>query len=369
MLKGIKALVADDDEMSLDMLTTMLCSQGVLCTAVANGREALDALASHTDTDIVLLDIQMPVMNGFEVLSHCKGTKYLSDIPVIVLASDHQEKLKSLKLGADDFLAKPYSLEELELRITKLVRSRRLAQSARLAKKEFLSIASHELRTPMHQILGVAELLESKNLNNEQREFCELLKHSIVNLTGIIRDILEYAQIDHGGASIPVEPFSLRNGIQGALDSQRNAAGQRGIRLNLDIGPDVSDALNGPSSYVHKVFSILVENAVKFSSEGEVRIVIQEERLSEYGSRFSCSVSDRGIGIPAEFHEKIFEPFVQVEPSSTREYGGIGLGLAIAKRMVELMGGTIGITSEKGRGSSFSFTFCCDLQNPEEMIH
>ena len=273
MLKGIQVVVADDDEMSLAMLSTVLGGLSVQCTAVTNGKEALAALEANPDTDVVLLDLHMPVMDGFEVLSHCKSNPILSDIPFIVLTANRDEKLKSLKLGAADFLAKPYDMEELELRILKLVQWRRLTQSAKQAKNEFLAIASHELRTPMNQIIGLTELLDGENLGDEQREFIGLLKYAAGSMTGIIRDILNYAQLDQGAASALVEPFSLRSTINNALNSLQESVDKSAIRLNLTIAADVSDALVGIPFYVYKVFSILLENAIKFSTGGDIGMV------------------------------------------------------------------------------------------------
>ncbi|MDR3581182.1 MAG: hybrid sensor histidine kinase/response regulator [Oryzomonas sp.] len=360
MLQGIQAIIADDDEMSLEMLSSTLRWQGVQCTAATNGREVLTALESRPHTDIVLLDIQMPVMDGFEVLSQCKGNPCLSNIPVIALAANHDEKLKSLKLGADDFLAKPYDPEELELRICKLVQSRRLAQSSQKAKKNFLAIASHELRTPMAQIMGLTDMLDDEHIGNEQREIISLLKHATGGLTSVISDILNYAQLDHGALST-LDLFSLRGVIAAVLGIQTVKAEKKGIRLELNMVDEISDILIGPSFFVQKVFSILLDNAIKFTTKGEIRVTVREEYLSKHNSRFYCSVSDPGIGIPAEFHNKIFEPFVQVDSSTTRNFDGIGLGLALAKRMVEQMGGTIGVTNSEDQGSCLDFSFCCDL--------
>ena len=361
MLKGIKALVVDDEEMSLEMLAANLQNQGALCTKALNGREAMDSLELNPDMDIVLLDLQMPVMNGFEVLTECKENPYLSDIPIIVLTSNHQERLRALQLGADDFMSKPYEREELDLRITKLVQSRHRVQAATHAKREFLSIASHELRTPMHQIMGLGELLSGENLGDEQRTLVELLKSATTNLTKTIKDILNYVQLDHGDVSASVEPFSLRATVQNVLESQESRAQTKGIRLGFSIANDVSDSLIGPSFYVRRVIGILLENAIKFSPDGEIRIAITEEPLERFGSRFSCSISDQGIGIPDESHDKIFEPFVQVDSSTTRKFEGIGLGLAIALGLAEQMGGTITVQNNEDKGSSFNFTFYCQI--------
>jgi signal transduction histidine kinase len=362
MLDGIKILAVDDEEMSLEMLAATLGNRGGgPCLKATNGREAMYLLESNPAIDIVLLDLQMPIMDGFEVLIQCKGNPYLSDIPIIVLTANHHEKLKSLQLGADDFMSKPYDLEELELRITKLVQSRRLAQAAKQAKHEFLSIVSHELRTPMHQIIGLSGLLDAENLGNEQREFIGLLKEATANLTTTITDILNYVNLDQGSLSTAVEPFSLRDMVKIAIESQIDRATNNGITFECSIADDVADALVGSSLYVSRVFGILIENAVKFSSDGAIRIIIREEQLGRFGSRFICTISDQGGGIPAEFHEKIFEPFVQVDSSNSREFNGIGLGLAIAKRLAEQMGGTITVQNNEGKGSSFNLTFYCHL--------
>jgi signal transduction histidine kinase len=363
MLKGIRVLAVDDDAMCLDLLSTILVSHGVLCTTVTNGREALEELETNPAIDIMLLDLQMPVMDGFEVLSQCKGNPYLRNIPIIVLASNFEEKLKSLKLGADDFLAKPYEMEELKLRISKLVQSRRTAQSATRAKQEFLAIASHELRTPMHQITGLAELLDDIDLGAEQRELIQLLKHATSSLTDVITDILNFVQLDHGAVNSMMEPFSLRATLQSAIDSRKLSAEERGINLELSIDTDISDALNGPSLYLYKTISILIENAIKFSSGGTVQISFIEKSLGSSSSRFHCTVSDQGLGIPEGFQDKIFEPFAQVDSAKNRTFAGLGLGLAIAKRMVELMGGTIYATNNINTGSSFKFSFQCDVQS------
>jgi signal transduction histidine kinase len=179
----------------------------------------------------------------------------------------------------------------------------------------------------------------------------------------MIRNILNYVQLDSGAAEFDKESFSLRAIVHGAFDAARKESGKGTIRLELAIADDVSDALYGPKSYVNKVFGILIENALKFSPAGAVRVEVREESLGRHCSWFHCSVSDQGIGIPVEFHEKIFEPFVQADSSRNRKFEGIGLGLAIARRMVERMGGTIHVQCDADRGSTFSFPFYCELQS------
>ena len=364
MLEGINILAVDDDEMSLEMLVATLGSRGAICTKAVNGREAMEALESNPDIDIMLLDLEMPVMKGLEVLHQCKGNPYIIDIPVIVLAADHQEKLKSLQLGADDFMGKPYSLNELELRISKRVQTRRQTQAAKQAKCEFLSIASHELRTPLHQIMGLSELLNNEALGNEQRELMEMLKAATVNLTNTVKDILDFVRLDQNAVCATTEPFSLRATLQNALEAQEDRAHKKGIKLGLSIADDVSDALIGPSFSIRRVLDILLENAIKFSSDGEINIVMREAPCERSASHFYCSISDQGISIPAELHEKIFEPFAQVDSSDSRRFNGIGLGLAIALGLAEQMGGTITVHNNEASGSSFNFSFYCHLKQP-----
>lgn len=361
MLRGIQIVVADDDLMSLEMLCTTLAGIGCQCTAVTNGSQALEALQLNPDVSIVLLDIQMPVMDGYEVLLTCREQPNLRDIPIIVLSADRNEKVKSLSLGADDFLAKPYDLEELELRITKLIQWRRLTQSSKLAKNEFIAIASHELRTPLHQIVGLTELIDITTLDQEHREIISMLKQATGSMTGIISEILKYAELDSGLARAPAA-FSLRDTLTRAIKSAKESTKRRDFRFELNFEGEVPDALSGSSSSVYTIFSILLSNAVKFSSAGEIRIAISWEAVDGGSSCLHCRVSDQGIGIPENFHEAIFDPFVQVESSRTRTRNGLGLGLAIAKRLVEQMGGSIAVKSDSGMGSSFEFSFECHLQ-------
>ena len=363
MLQGLKVIIADDDELSLEMLTTTLGGLGVQCTAVTNGKEALNALESNPDTDVMLLDLQMPVMDGFEVLSYCKADKHLRSLPIVVITSSRDEKLRALKNGASEFLVKPYELQELELSLTKLRQWRRETCCAKQAKNEFLTIASHELRTPLHQIIGLTELLNEDNLNNDQREIAEMLKNAADSMANIINDILEYTRLEHGISCVAMAPFSLRATINEAVNALKSVADTKGIRFEIYIADNVSDALIGPSFAILKIARILIENAVKFSCGGQIRVELREESLTGDYSRFFCSVSDQGIGISRENQEIIFEPFVQVDSSNSRKYQGQGLGLAIAQQMVKQIGGSINVQSDLGIGSTFNFSFHCNLQS------
>ena len=199
MFQGVHIIAVDDDTLSLDMLVTILGIQGARCTTATNGTETLAALTANVDADIVLLDLQMPEMDGFEVLSFCKSNPDFRDIPVIVMTASPHEKIKALELGADDFLSKPYNLDELKLRIAKQLAARKAAQQLRQEKCDYFSSASHKVRTPLHQILGLAELLHNEPLTDEQREIINLLTHSVDNLHTVVTDILNHIR-DNGPA-------------------------------------------------------------------------------------------------------------------------------------------------------------------------
>jgi signal transduction histidine kinase len=211
--------------------------------------------------------------------------------------------------------------------------------------------------------MGLADMLNDEHVGNAQREIISLLKHATNGLNSVIGDILNYAQLDHGALGT-LDLFSLRGVMCAVVDIQKTKAEKKGIKLTLTIADEISDVLMGPSFFVQKVFSILLDNAIKFTTKGEICVTVREESLSRHNSRFNCNVSDPGIGIPAEFHNKIFEPFVQIDSSTTRNFNGIGLGLALAKRMAEQMGGTISVADREGQGSCFNFLFCCDLHEP-----
>lgn len=362
MQEGIRLLAVDDDEMSLEMLTSILSSLGIQCTKAANGREAIEILASGRDIDILLTDIEMPEMSGIEVVSQCRLNPFLKDLPIVVLASNRDEKIKALKSGADDFLAKPYDLEELEIRISRLIGARQQAQLAKRAKNDFLAVASHELRTPLQTIAGLSGMLDIEGMSIEQQEIISNIKKTNWGLAETIRNIISFVQLDEGATSAVHGEFSLREMVRDAIKLEEELAATHGNNLLLNIVDTVSDTLIGVPFYLHKVLTILIENAIKFSMGGTIHITINEERIDAVQSRIICSVSDCGIGIPAEFLAKVFEPFVQVEGPETRKYGGIGLGLAVAKRMVELMGGTINVQSEPGAGSLFKFTFLSQVE-------
>lgn len=361
MTREFKVLVVDDCEMNLEILDTVLSSQGCSCHRARNGSEALEMLDRDPGMDVILLDLEMPVMDGVETLSILKQNRRFRDIPVIVVTVDKDKVLNMLQLGAGDFISKPYDIKELLLRITNIVNAKRAAESAKRAKAEFLAIVSHELRTPMNGIIGMTDVMFDTALTTGQGEFLDIIKSSAENLLTIINNILDYTNAEDEFTSLQPIPFHLRETLEQALRPLRDAAAGKGVDIRIHIAPDVPDLLIGAPARLGKVICNLVDNAVKFTPKGTVDITVDAHSADSGEIRLICEVIDTGIGIPAEKLENIFHPFSQADASSVRRYGGIGLGLAIASKVVQSMGGNITAESRPGHGSTFSFTFTCGL--------
>ena len=230
------------------------------------------------------------------------------------------------------------------------------AQQANRAKSAFLANMSHELRTPMNAVLGMAHLLNTTALSLEQQRYLDMIRSSGKSLLGILNDILDFSKIEAGKVELAPAPFDLNDVLHTLSVIMSVNAGDKDLELAIGVEPDVPRLLVADALRLQQVLVNLTGNAIKFTAQGEVSILVECLARDERQATLRFVVRDTGIGISAEQQERLFAPFAQADSSMTRRFGGTGLGLSISKGLVELLGGTIAISSTPGQGSAFSLT-------------
>ncbi|MCP4109579.1 MAG: response regulator [Desulfobacteraceae bacterium] len=382
-------LVVDDTPENLHLLIRMLKEKDYHVRASPNGSLALAGVETEPP-DLILLDIMMPDMNGYEVCEKLKADKRFRDIPVIFISALGQalDKVKAFSLGGVDYITKPFQVDEVLARVSthlairglqkqlekanktleqrvaertselavmnkELKTAKEAAEAASQAKTRFLANIGHELRTPMNHIIGCTELtLTSRFTPEEQQKYVGYALASARQLSGIIDDLIDLSRIEADGISSENTSFSLDMVLDTVVERLRSNADAKGLVLKPQAKSGIPEWATGNVNILIRILLKIAENAVKFTEKGEIRISASRKEDLLY-----FTVSDDGIGISAAHLETIFRDFTQADESTTRKYGGMGLGLTMARRMVDAMGGTLWAESVEGRGSDFHFTF------------
>jgi len=373
-------LVVDDEPHNLEVVTHFLEAEGFQVVTAEDGEQAL-AVATGAAPDVILLDVIMPAPDGFEVCRRLKADPATVFIPIVILTAlkSTKDRITGAAAGADDFLSKPFDHVELVTRVRSLVRVKRLhdqveAYSRELEirvaertaelqqaltqlqefdrlKSEFIANVSHELRTPLLHVKGYLDLLANGALGAvtaEQLQGAAIAQEAASQLDRGVQDIVDFR--DFGDRRFHFERVAVADAAQAAREAITPFAARRGVTVTLTLPPDLPPVWADRAA-VARVLRHLLDNAVKFSPSGGVVRVIGEEREGSV----RIAVLDHGEGIPPEKLDRIFDLFYQADGSTTRRAGGLGLGLALVKMLLDAHAAHLQVESEVGRGSTFYF--------------
>jgi signal transduction histidine kinase len=410
---AIKILLVDDRSENLFALEVILTNGNYICVKASSGGEAINILNCQTGFALILMDVQMPVLNGFETVELIRQIEKLKHIPVIFLTASMDTAVnifKGYQSGAVDYMVKPLSSEILKAKVAvfvdlhkktnellaqkkqmktlnsnvtfqkriaaELKEAKEIAESATLiaeeaknkaelatqtaenamkAKQQFLSNMSHEIRTPMNAIIGFTQVVLKTDLTSKQKEYLTAIKISGDSLIVLINDILDLAKVDAGKMTFEHKPFKLDVSISVIIHLFETKIQEKNIELIKEYDANIPEILIGDPVRLHQIILNLVSNAVKFTTKGKITVSVRLLCEDKEKVTLQFSVTDTGIGIHENETGKIFDNFQQATSGTSRLFGGTGLGLAIVKQLVELQGGSVSVKSKVDEGSTFLF--------------
>ncbi len=376
MREKFKILIVDDVSENLFALNALLQRDDVIILQAISGYLALELMMKH-DFCLTFIDVQMPEMNGFELAELMRGSNKTKNIPIIFVTATAKEQgfsFKGYESGAVDFLLKPLDPfavkskvnifveifhQKMELKnqletITRLAgdlnHSKEEAEKANGSKTQFLANMSHEIRTPMGAILGFLDLLKNPVCTLEEKEnYIVIVERNSQQLLSLIDDILDLSKVEAGKMLIEKINFSLTEMLQDLTSLMTFKAKEKGIEFHFKTDTPIPEFVVSDPVRLRQIISNIVGNAVKFTEKGcvELRVSFEEPILK-------LTITDTGVGISADQISKLFQPFAQADPSTTRKFGGTGLGLILSKRLAEALDGSLELLkSTDGQGSTF----------------
>ncbi len=300
-------------------------------------------------SELLSADVLSGVLEGFETAAKRKDGKW-------IYVSLNLSPLKDENNQTTGILGIAYDITERNAFENELKHAKEDAEAANVAKSEFLANMSHEIRTPMNAIIGMSELIMSTDMTQKQRDFLKIIRTSSRSLLWIINDIMDFSKIEAGKLDIESIPITLRDIIEVIPDMFVENIMEKEIEIILDIDPGIPERIICDPVRLRQILVNLVSNAFKFTEEGHIGVSVCKQSMTDKTVELLFSVSDTGIGFDTKIKDNLFKAFAQADGSTTRKYGGTGLGLTICRRLVDMMGGEIWAKSEPGKGSSFCFT-------------